>query len=135
MIEGFIFAIFDLILLIVFILPIMKRINKDRLSNRDLSLFLIFFFFSLYTLFLFELITLSDVFTVWATLVLAVIAARTFNENKRLHEETERRELQDREERLKKEQRDRTERLLKEISGWAKKSTGSYFRIYGKRSR
>ncbi len=66
------------------------------------------FVFSLFVFLLANIADLADVFTAWATIVLAGIAALSFEESRRLRKQYKERE-----------ERDRKERLLNEIIQWA----------------
>jgi len=79
-----------------------KKISSKRTLGAVLFVFAIFIF--LYA----NIADLADVFTVWATLVLAGVAIFSFEESRRLREENRQ-----------KEERDRKERLLNEIIEWA----------------
>ncbi len=79
-----------------------KQIPFKRLLGTVLFVFATFVF--LYV----NIDDLADVFTVWATLILAGVAVFSFEESRRLREENKQRE-----------ERDRKERLLNEIIEWA----------------
>ena len=79
-----------------------KKIPSKRILGAALFVFAIFIF--LYA----NIASLANVFTVWATLVLAGVAVFSFEESRRLRKENRQRE-----------ERERKERLLNEIIKWA----------------
>ncbi len=82
-----------------------KPVEKGSFKRSSGALIFVFGIFT----FLYAFIAnLADVFTVWATLVLAGVAVFSFEENRRLRKQYKERE-----------ERDRKERLLNEIIEWA----------------
>lgn len=79
-----------------------KKIFSKRILGAVLFVFAIFVFLNA------NIADLADVFTVWATLVLAGVAIFSFEESRRLREENRQRE-----------ERERKDRLLNEITEWA----------------
>ncbi len=96
-----------IILIIASFLFSKKSIEKSLFSNRRIW-GAILFVFSIFIFLFANIADLADVFTVWATIVLAGVAVFSFEEGRRLRKQY-----------TEKEQSDRKERRLNEIVEWA----------------
>lgn len=106
-------SLLALIILIVAAFLMSEKATKNNSSTHILGSVL--FVFATFVFLYANIQNLADVFTVWATLILAGVAILSFDESRRLREENMQREERERKERL----QERLLRELDQISEWA----------------